>query len=58
MTEVHQYIGQISARQWQKKYQNISNIWWEYRRSDGTEVALNQQANIYFSMERGKTIMN
>jgi hypothetical protein len=30
----------------------------EYRRSDGTEVALNQQANIHFSMERGMRIMN
>jgi hypothetical protein len=29
----------------------------EYRRSDGTEVAPNQQANIYFSMERMR-IMN
>jgi hypothetical protein len=25
---------------------NISYMWSEYRRSDGTEVALNQQANI------------
>jgi hypothetical protein len=30
----------------------------EYRRSDGTEVALNRQANIPFSMERGMRIMN
>jgi hypothetical protein len=30
----------------------------EYRRSDGMEVALNQQANIHFSMERGMKIMN
>jgi hypothetical protein len=28
------------------------------RRSDGTEVALNQQANIHFSMERGMRIMD
>jgi hypothetical protein len=27
-------------------------------RSDGTEVAPNQQANIHFSMERGMTVMN
>jgi hypothetical protein len=30
----------------------------EYRRSDGAEVAPNQQANIHFSMERGMGIMN
>jgi hypothetical protein len=30
----------------------------EYRRSNGTEVALNQQSNIYFSMEREMRIMN
>jgi hypothetical protein len=30
----------------------------EYRRSDGAEVALNQQANIHFSTERGMGIMN
>jgi hypothetical protein len=30
----------------------------ECKRSDGTEVALNQQANIYFSMERRMRIMN
>jgi hypothetical protein len=29
---------------------------WEYRRSDGTQVAPNQQANIRFSMERGMRI--
>jgi hypothetical protein len=28
------------------------------RRSDGTEVALNEQANIHFSMEKGMKIMN
>jgi ACT domain-containing protein len=28
------------------------------QRSDGAEVALNQQANINFSMERGMIIMN
>jgi hypothetical protein len=31
---------------------------WEYRRSNGVEVALNQQENIYFSMERGMRNMN
>jgi hypothetical protein len=31
---------------------------WEYRRSDGTEMALNQQVNIHFPMERGMRIMN
>jgi hypothetical protein len=31
-----------------KKYQIISYISWEYRRSDGTEVAPNQQANVHF----------
>jgi hypothetical protein len=30
----------------------------KYRRSDGKKVALNQQANIHFSMERGMRIMN
>jgi hypothetical protein len=30
----------------------------EYRKSDGTEVAPSQQANIHFSMERGMRIMN
>jgi hypothetical protein len=29
-----------------------------YRRSDGMEVAANQQADIHFSMERSMTIMN
>jgi hypothetical protein len=29
-----------------------------YRRSDGTEAAPNQQANIRFSVERGMRIMN
>jgi hypothetical protein len=29
-----------------------------YRRSDGTEVAPNHQANIHVSMERGMRIMN
>jgi hypothetical protein len=43
----------VCSGQWRKKYQNISWIKWEYRRSDGTEVALNREANIYFSMERG-----
>jgi hypothetical protein len=33
-------------------------FWWEYRRSDGTEVAPNQQANINFSMVRGMRIVN
>jgi hypothetical protein len=31
---------------------------WEYMRSDGTEVAPNQQVNIQFSMERRIRIMN
>jgi hypothetical protein len=31
---------------------------WEYRRSDGREVGLNQQVNIHFCMERGMRIMN
>jgi hypothetical protein len=30
----------------------------EYRRSDGTEMAQNQQANIHFSMERGMRVVN
>jgi hypothetical protein len=30
----------------------------EYRRSDGTEVASNQQVIIHFSVERGMRIMN
>jgi hypothetical protein len=30
----------------------------EYRRSDGTEVAQNRQANIHFSMEKGMKIIN
>jgi hypothetical protein len=30
----------------------------EYRRSDGTEVAPNQQGNIHISMEMGMRIMN
>jgi hypothetical protein len=33
-------------------------IYWEYRRSDGMEVALNQQANIYFFMEKRMKIVN
>jgi hypothetical protein len=33
-------------------------VLWEYRRSDGMEVALNQQANIHFSMEKEMKIMN
>jgi hypothetical protein len=32
--------------------------YWEYRRSDGTEVAPNQQVNIHFSTERVMRIMN
>jgi hypothetical protein len=28
------------------------------RRSDGTEVALNEQVNIHFSMEKGMKIVN
>jgi hypothetical protein len=31
---------------------------WEYGRSDGTEVASNQQVNKHFSMETGMRIMN
>jgi hypothetical protein len=44
----------------EKKYLNISKFWREYRRSDGTRVAPNQQVNIrvYFSRERGMRIMN
>jgi hypothetical protein len=30
----------------------------EYRRSDGMEVALKEQANIHFSMEKVMKIMN
>jgi hypothetical protein len=30
----------------------------EYRRSDGMEMALNEQANIHFSMEKEMKIMN
>jgi hypothetical protein len=30
----------------------------EYRRSDEVEVTLKEQANIYFSMEKGMKIMN
>jgi hypothetical protein len=30
----------------------------DYRRSDGTEVAPNQQENVYISLERGMKIMN
>jgi hypothetical protein len=41
----------------EKKNQNINYIQWEYR-SYGTRVALNQQANIFFSMERAMRIMN
>jgi uncharacterized membrane protein len=37
---------------------DISYIWLEYRRSDGTEVAPNQRANLHFSMERGMRILN
>jgi hypothetical protein len=51
-------IGQLRSGQWQKKLRNIGWISWEYRRSDEAEVALNQQTNIYFSMERGMRIMN
>jgi hypothetical protein len=36
----------------------ISKIYWEYRRSDWTGVALNHQANIHSSMEREMRIMN
>jgi hypothetical protein len=44
----------------QKKYLIISKFLREHRRSDGTGVAPNQQANIriQFSMERGMRIMN
>jgi hypothetical protein len=31
---------------------------WEYRKSDGTKVALNEQANIHCSMEKEIKIMN
>jgi hypothetical protein len=52
--ECEQYIqGQVHLGQWRKKFQNISYIKWEYRRSGETEVALNQRANIHFSTERG-----
>jgi hypothetical protein len=30
-----------------KRCQKINQICWEYKRSDGTEVALNQQTNIW-----------
>jgi hypothetical protein len=46
-----------SLRQGQKKYQNISYIYCEYRRPNGAEVALNEQANIHFSVERGVRVM-
>jgi hypothetical protein len=51
-------IEQVHSGQWQKKPQNISYIKWEYRRSDGTEVAPNQQVNIHLSMDGGMRIMN
>jgi hypothetical protein len=31
---------------------------WEYKRSDGAEVALNQQVNNQISNERGMRIIN
>jgi hypothetical protein len=36
-----------------KKHQIISYISWEYRRSDGTGVATNQQANTHFFYGKG-----
>jgi hypothetical protein len=33
---------------------DLAGVW----RSDGMGLALNQQANIYFSMERGMKIIN
>jgi hypothetical protein len=36
-----------------KEISNISYFWWEYRRLDGTEVVLNQQANIHFFYGKG-----
>jgi hypothetical protein len=36
----------------------ISKYELDYRRPDGTKVALNQQVSIHFSMVRGITILN
>jgi hypothetical protein len=47
-----------SLRAVAEKSQNITLIEWEYRKSDGTEMAQNQQPNIRFSMESGMKIMN
>jgi hypothetical protein len=38
--------------------EEISKYKWKYRRSDGMEVALNEQADIHFSMEKEMKNMN
>jgi hypothetical protein len=41
-----------------REISKYKSIWWGYRRSDGTAMEPNQQANIHLSMEREMRIIN